>query len=63
MEKRSDLVDHPYLIILDIRDLDQKIRILIRRIKVINIYDQVIDRKYTYLRAYTKKRRIIKDIN
>ena len=28
-----------------------------------NIYDQVIDRKYTYLEAYTKKRRTIKDIS
>ena len=39
MEKRSDLIDYPYLIILDIRDLDQKTRIPIKRIKVINIYD------------------------
>ena len=39
MEKRSDLVNYPYLIILDIRDFNQKIRILIKRIKVINIYD------------------------
>ena len=63
MKKRSDLVDYPYLIILDIRDLNQKIRISIRRIKVMNVYDQVIGRKYTYLRAYARKRRIIKDIN
>ena len=63
MEKRSDLIDHPYLMILDIRDLDQKIRIFIRRIKVMNIYDQVIGRKYTYLGAYIKKRRVIEDIS
>ena len=63
MEKRSDLVDYPYLMILDIRDFDQKIRILIRRIRVINIYDQVIGRKYTYLKVYIRKRRVIKDIS
>ena len=63
MKKRSDLIDHFYLIILDIRNLDQKTRILIRRIKVINIYDQVIGRKYTYLRAYIRRKRVIKDIN
>ena len=39
MKKRSDLVDYPYLIVLNIKDLDQKIRIPIRRIKVINIDD------------------------
>ena len=39
MEKKSGLVDYPYLIMLDIRDLDQKIRIPIRRIRVINVYD------------------------
>ena len=39
MEKRSNLIDHPYLIILNIKDLDQKTRIPIKRIKIINIYD------------------------
>ena len=63
MEKRSDLIDYLYLIILNIRDLDQKIRVFIKRIKVINIYDQVIGRRYTYLKAYTRKRRAIKDIS
>ena len=63
MKKRSNLINHPYLIILDIRDFDQKTRIPIRRIKVINVYDQVIGRKYTYLKAYIRKRRIIKDIS
>ena len=49
--------------ILNIRDFNQKIRILIRRIKVMNIYDQIIDRGYTYLKAYTRKRRVIEDIS
>ena len=63
MKKRSDLVNHPYLIILDIRDLDQKIRIPIKRIRVINVYNQVIGREYTYLGAYIRKRRAIEDIS
>ena len=49
--------------ILDIKDLDQKTRIPIKRIRIINIYDQVINRKYTYLKTYIRKRRTIKDIN
>ena len=28
-----------------------------------NIYNQVINRKYTYLGAYIKKRRTIKDVS
>ena len=63
MEKRFDLVDYLYLIILDIKDLNQKICILIKRIKVMNVYDQVIGRGYTYLRAYIRKRRTIEDIS
>ena len=63
MEKKSNLVNHPYLIILDIRDLNQKTRIPIKRIRIINIYNQVIGRGYTYLEAYTRKRRTIKDIS
>ena len=63
IKKRSDLVDHLYLIILDIKDLNQKIRIPIRRIRVMNVYDQVIGREYTYLEAYVRRRRTIKDIS
>ena len=63
MKKRSNLINYLYLIILDIRDLDQKTRILIKRIKIINIYDQIINRKYTYLKVYTRRKRAIEDIN
>ena len=49
--------------ILDIKDLNQKTRLLLRRIKVVNVYDQFIDREYTYLRLYTRKRRVIEDVN
>ena len=39
VEKRSDLIDHPYLMVLDIKDLNQKTRIPIRRTRIMNIYD------------------------
>ena len=48
---------------LDIRDFDQKTRLPLRRIRVVNVYDQVIGRGYIYLGAYIKRRRTIKDIN
>ena len=49
--------------ILDIRNFNQKTRIPIKRIRIINIYDQVIGREYTYLGAYIKRRRAIEDVN
>ena len=49
--------------ILNIRDLNQKIRLPLRRIKIVNVYDQVIGREYIYLEAYTRRRRAIKDVS
>ena len=49
--------------ILNVRDLDQKTRLPLRRIKVVNVYDQFIGREYTYLGTYTKRRRAIKNVN
>ena len=63
VEKRSDLINYLYVMILDVRDFDQKTRLFLRRIKVVNVYDQVIGRKYIYLGVYTKKRRVIEDIS
>ena len=56
-------MNHLYVMILNIRDLDQKTRLPLKRIRIVNVYDQFIGRKYIFLGAYTKKRRTIKDIN
>ena len=48
---------------LNVKDLNQKTRLLLKRIKIVNVYDQVIGRRYIYLGAYTRKRRTIEDIN
>ena len=63
MENKSDLVDYLYIIILDVKDLDLKTRLLIKYTKIVNVYDQIIGREYIYLRVYTKKKKIIKDIS
>ena len=63
IEKRSDLIDYLYVIILNIKDFDQKIRLLLKRIRVVNVYDQFIGRRYTFLGTYVRRRRAIKDIN
>ena len=63
MENRSDLVDHLYIMILDVKDFDLKTRLLIRCTKVMNVYDQVIGRGYIYLKVYTRRKRAIEDIS
>ena len=63
MENRSDLVDHLYIMVLDIRDLDLKTRLPIRCIRVVNVYDQVIGRGYIYLGVYARRRRAIEDVS
>ena len=34
-----------------------------RRTRVVNVYDQVIGRGYTYLGAYIRRRRAIEDVS
>ena len=63
IEKRSNLINYLYVIILDIKDLNQKTRFSLRRIKVVNVYDQFIGRRYIYLGTLIRKRRAIKDVN
>ena len=48
---------------LDVRDFDQKIRLFLKRIRIVNVYDQFIGREYIYLGAYIRKRRAIKDVS
>ena len=63
IEKRSNLINHSYVIILNIKDLNQKTRLSLRRIKVVNVYDQVIGRRYIYLGVYIRRRRVIENIS
>ena len=63
IEKRSNLIYYPYVIILNIRNLNQKIRLSLKRIKVVNVYDQFIGREYIYLGTYIRRRSAIKNIN
>ena len=39
IEKRSDLVDHPYVMVLDIKDLDTNTRLPTRCTRIVNVYD------------------------
>ena len=48
--------------VLDVRNLDLKTKLFIKYIKIINVYDQIIDREYIYLKIYTRRRKAIKEI-
>ena len=63
VEKRSDLVDHPYVIMLDIKDFNTNTRLPTRCTRVVNIYDQVINRNRPYQGNSKRPRRAIEDIS
>jgi hypothetical protein len=63
METRSDLVNHPYVLILNIWDLQPNTQKKIRRTRLINYYDNRIGLNTTYHEDINSNRRAINDIN
>lgn len=45
VENRTNLVSHPYYVILDIRELDLQSKKYLRKTRVVNLYDNKIDKK------------------
>ena len=43
IEARTDLVNHPYILALDIWDIHHRTRQKIRRTRLVNVYDNIID--------------------
>lgn len=62
MEIRTDLVDHPYVLALDIRDMDSRLNIPTRRIGVVNAYDNRVGQGCTWERSTPRNRRALEDI-
>ena len=48
IEARTDLINHPYALVLDIWDIQLKIKTKKRRTRLINIYDNRIGLKIYY---------------
>lgn len=46
VENRTDLIDHPYFLALEIRDRDSRLKKPTREIKVVNAYDNQVGQKY-----------------
>jgi Reverse transcriptase (RNA-dependent DNA polymerase)/Endonuclease-reverse transcriptase len=62
-ETRSDLVNHPYVLALDIWDLQSNTQKKARRTRLINCYDNRIGPNTTYHGDIDSNRRAIDDIN
>jgi hypothetical protein len=62
-ETRSDLVNHPYVLVLDIWDLQPNTQKKARRTRLINCYDNRIGPNTIYHGDIDSNRRAIDDIN
>lgn len=47
VEHRTDLINHPYIIRLEIRKLDSRSKKPARKTRIVNIYDNRVGRKCT----------------
>jgi hypothetical protein len=62
-ETRLDLVNHPYVLALNIWDLQQNTQKKTRRTRLINYYDNRIGLNIIYHEDIDSNRRAIDDIN
>ena len=62
IEHRTNLVNHPYFILLEIRDLDQQSRRPGRKTQVINIYDNQVGQGCTWTGNTPRVRQALEDI-
>lgn len=62
-ESRSDLVNHPYLLAIDVWELHPQSKRKMRKTRLINCYDNRIGPNTTYIGDIDLNRRAIEDIN
>ena len=62
LENRTDLVSHPYCVVLDIRELDPQSRQCLRRTRVVNLYGNKIGKGQLWEGSCLTVRRAIQDI-
>lgn len=61
-ENRTDLASHPYCIVLDIKELHAKTARVLRKTRVVNVYDNVVGEGFTWQGPVAIVRRAIQDI-
>ena len=62
VENRTDLVSHPYCLVLDIKELDRQRQRCIRRTRVVNLYDSKVGEGQTWQGSSPTVRRAMQDI-
>lgn len=62
VENRTDLMDHLYLMALDIRDIDEQSNRPTKRTRAINIYDNQVGQRCTWVGHTSQNRRALEDI-
>lgn len=62
IDNQTDLISHSYCFCLDIKEIDLKSGKILRKTKIINLYNNKIDQGYLWERLYNRVWRIIEDI-
>lgn len=62
VEYRTDLVNHPYFILLEIRELDQQSKKLWRKTRALNVYDNRVGQACTWSGGNSRIRRALEDV-
>ena len=62
VENRTDLIDHPYFLALDIRDMDSQLTKPARPTRVVNAYENQVGQRYTWQGNTPRSRRALEDI-
>ena len=63
VDHRTDLVNHPYFMLLEIHELDPQSKKPGRKTRVVNVYDNRVKRSYTWDGGIHCIKRALEDIN
>ena len=63
VDHRTDLLNHPYFMLLEIRELDPQSKRPGRKTRVVNVYDNRVGRGCTWDGGIHRTRRALKDVN
>lgn len=60
---RTNLIDHPYFMLLEVCEIDSRFKRPGRKVRIINVYDNWIERGCTWDGGIGRTRRALEDIN
>ncbi len=63
VDHKTDLIDHPYFMLLEVREIDSRSKRPGRKTRVINVYDNRVGRGCTWDGGIGRTRRALEDIN